>query len=124
MGIPEFDMRVLADIKASESGWFWEELYQKYGAEISETIDFLIGKQLVKVHEHDLAPFLIPNGIEYKDPPKGAIVATRAGKIAVKRWKTLRTLSNRERWKERLFGFLSGILVTVIGGLILLQLSK
>lgn len=40
MGIPEFDMRVLADIADSETGWYREELYQKYGSEISETIDF------------------------------------------------------------------------------------
>ena len=62
--IPEFDMRVLTDIVDSESGWLREELYQKYGAEISETLDLLLEKKMVKIHERDLAPFLIPNGID------------------------------------------------------------
>lgn len=123
MGIPEFDMRVLADVVDSENGWYREELYQKYGSEISETIDLLMEKDLVEVHAHDLKPFM-PPGSDYRDPPKGAIVATRAGKIEVRRWRTVRVLSNRERWKERIFGFLSGVLVTVVGGLILAWLSQ
>lgn len=34
-------------------------------------------------------------------------------------WKEFRGLERRERWKERLCGFVSGVLVTVISGLIL-----
>lgn len=123
MGIPEFDMRILADVVNSENGWYREELYQKYGSEISETIDLLTEKGLIAVHTHDLKPFM-PPGSDYRDPPKGAFVATRAGKIEVRRWRTVRILSNRERWKERIFGFLSGVLVTVVAGLILAWLSK
>lgn len=123
MDIPEFDMRVLADIVDSENGWHREELYQKYGPEISGTIDLLTGNGLVKVHEHDLKPFM-PPGSDYTDPPKGAIVATRAGKIEVRRWRTLHILSSHERWKERIFGFLSGVAVTVFGGLILEWILK
>ena len=123
MSIPEFDMRVLADIVDSETGWYREELCQKYGPEISETIDLLTEKGLVEVHERDLKPFL-PAGSDYKDPPKGAVVATRAGRIEVRRWRTLRILSSRERWKERIFGFLSGVAVTVFGGLILEWILK
>ena len=123
MSIPEFDMRVLSEIVDSEDGYFREELYQKYGSEISETIDLLTEMGLIEVHTHNLKPFL-PTSSDYKDPPKGAIVATRAGKIEVRRWRTMHVLSNRERWKERIFGFLSGVLVTVVGGLILAWLSK
>ena len=123
MDIPEFDIRVLADIVDAENGWYREELYQKYGTEISETIDLLTEKDLIKVHEHDLKPFL-PQNYDYKDPPKGAIVATRAGKIEVRRWRTVCVLSKRERWKERIFGFLSGVAVTVFGGIILEWILK
>lgn len=39
-------------------------------------------------------------------------------------FKELKSLEVRERWKERIFGFLSGVLVTVVAGLILAWLSK
>lgn len=32
--------------------------------------------------------------------------------------------SNRERWKDRIIGFLSGIAITIIGGIILYYLTK
>lgn len=38
-------------------------------------------------------------------------------------YKEFRYLARKERWKERIFGFLSGVLVTVLGGLILSWLS-
>lgn len=113
MGIPEFDMRVLADVVDSENGWYREELYQKYGSEISETIDLLTGNGLIKIHEHDLKPFL-PDGTDYKDPPKGAIVATRAGKIEARRWQEKNSLSARQKWKERIYGALFTLAVWVI----------
>lgn len=34
-------------------------------------------------------------------------------------FKELNSLETRERWKERIIGFISGVLVTVIGGLLL-----
>ena len=117
MGIPEFDMRILSDIVDSENGWFREELYQKYGPEISETIDFLTEKDLIKVHEHDLKPFM-PPGADYQDPPKGAIVATRAGKIEVRRWKEKNSLSARQKWKERIYGALFTLAIWAIQELI------
>lgn len=117
MGIPEFDMRVLADVVDSENGWYREELYQKYGPEISETIDLLIEKGLVEVHAHDLKPFM-PPGSDYRDPPKGAIVATRAGKIEVRRWQEKNSLSARQKWKERIYGALFTLAVWVIQELI------
>ncbi|MBM6680058.1 hypothetical protein [Pseudoflavonifractor capillosus] len=39
-------------------------------------------------------------------------------------YKEFRRLTAIERWKERIFGFVSGVAVTVIGGLILEWLSK
>lgn len=115
--IPEFDMRVLSDVVDSENGWFREDLYQKYGSEISETIDLLTKQGLIEVHTHDLKPFLPPDA-DYKDPPKGAIVATRVGKIEVRRWRTSHVLTNRERWKERIFGAGFTFLVWVLQELI------
>lgn len=116
--IPEFDMRVLTDIVDSESGWLREELYQKYGAEISETLDLLLEKKMVKIHERDLAPFLIPNGIDYKDPPKGSVIPTKAGKIEVRRWKEQHALSLKQKWKERIYGALFTLAIWVIQELI------
>lgn len=123
MDIPEFDMRVLSNITNCKHGWLREELYQQYGSEISETIDFLLEQGMIKIHEQDLKPFLPPDA-EYEDPPKGSIIATRAGKIEVKRWNTLRSLSTKERWKERIYGFVSGFLITVLSALILSLLSQ
>lgn len=123
MNIPEFDMLVLADIADCKDGWSREELVSKHGFEILKTVDFLLENQLIKEHTHNLAPFL-PPGSDYKDPPLGNLVATDAGRIEVKRWNTVRVLSKRERWKERVFGFVSGVLVTVVGGLILSWLSR
>lgn len=111
--IPEFDMRVLADIVDSENGWYREELYQKYGPEISETIALLIEKNLVTVHEHDLKPFM-PPGNGYKDPPKGSIVATQSGKIEIKRWKEKSILNSKQKWKERIYGALFTLLIWVV----------
>lgn len=39
------------------------------------------------------------------------------------RWKEFRGLERRERWLQRLYGFISGVLVTVAGGFILKLLS-
>lgn len=123
MTVPQFDMMVLADISDCKDGWSREELITKHGFEILKTVDFLMENHLIKEHTANLAPFL-PPGSDYTDPPLGNLVATDTGRIEVKRWKTMRVLSNRERWKERIYGFLSGILVTVVGGIILAWLSR
>lgn len=123
MKIPEFDMMVLADIANCKDGWSREKLVAKHGFEILKTVDFLLENQLIKEHTSNLAPFM-PPGSDYTDPPIKNLVATDTGRIEVKRWNTLRVLSKRERWKERIFGFISGVLVTVASGLILSWLSR
>ena len=121
--IPEFDMRILADIADCASGWSKEELVQKHGFEILETVDFLLSNDLIKVHEHDIKPFLPPES-DYKDPPKGNLIVTQTGKIELKRWLVKASLTKRERWKERLYGFISGMIVSVLRGLIISMFSK
>lgn len=122
MNIPDFDMIVLSDIADCSDGWSRQELIDKHGFEISETIDFLLSNNLIKIHEHDIKPFLPPNS-EYSDPPKGNIIATKTGKIEVKRWNTKQSLAKSERWKERIWGFVSGfasgVLATVVGAWII-----
>lgn len=123
MAIPEFDMRILADIASCDDGWSREELALKHGTEVLETVELLLSEGLVRIHERDLAPFMLPNGIDYRDPPKGNVVVTRAGKIELKRWSTKKSLSKAERWKERAFGFISGVLVSVVSAVIILWLG-
>lgn len=123
MNMPEFDMMVLADIAGCRCGRSREELAAKHGFEILKTVDFLLENQLIKEHTQNLLPFL-PAGSDYTDPPIGNLVATDTGRIEVKRWNTVRVLSKRERWKERLYGFVSGVLVAVLSGLILSWLSR
>lgn len=118
MNIPEFDMRVLRGVAECDQGWSRYELIEKYGPEALSVIDFLMENNLAKEYDHSLKPF-VPDGVDYAEPPIGNIVATRQGALEVKRWSTSKSLSNRERWKERIFGFISGVAVTVIGGLIL-----
>lgn len=118
MYIPEFDMRVLADIAEQKYGISRGALVKEHGQEVLESINFLQSNSFVRIHERDLAPFMIPNGIDCKDPPKGNIVVTSSGKIEIKRWNTKNSLSRAERWKERIFGFISGVLASVISAVI------
>lgn len=113
MGIPEFDMRVLADITSHNLGYSPLELTDKYGFEISETIDFLLANSLIKVHEKNLKPFM-PSNSDYQDPPIGNIISTRSGKIEVKRWQTNHYLTRKERWKERGIGALVTLVIWAI----------
>lgn len=123
MDIPDFDMLVLVDIADCKDGWSREELVSKHGFEILKSVDFLMEHQLIKEHTSNLAPFM-PPGSDYTDPPLGNLMATDKGRIEVKRWRTVRALSNQERWKERIFGFFSGVLVSVVSGVILMWLSQ
>lgn len=110
MNMPEFDMMVLADIAGCRCGRSREELAEKHGFEILKTVDFLMENQLIKEHTHNLAPFL-PPGSDYTDPPLGNLVATDTGRIEVKRWRAKTALTKKERWKERIFGFASALLL-------------
>ena len=123
MTVPEFDMMILTDIADCKDGWSREELVAKHGFEILKTVDFLLENQLIKEHTSNLAPFL-PPGADYTDPPLGNLVATDTGRIEVKRWRVKVALTKKERWKERIFGFVSGVLATVASGLILSWLSR
>lgn len=51
---------------------------------------------------------------KYKDPPIGNIIATRLGKTEVKRWKTELSLTFKERWKERIWEFITGVITASI----------
>ena len=42
------------------------------------------------------------------------VALTQKGKT----YKELQRLETKERWKERLYGFVSGVLITVLGGII------
>lgn len=117
MNVPEFDMLVLADIADCKDGWSREELVSKHGFEILKTVDFLLENQLIKEHKSNLAPFF-PPGSNYTDPPIDNLVATDFGRIEVKRWRAKTALTVRERWKERIFGFLSALLLWVVQELV------
>lgn len=57
---------------------------------------------------------------------KYRVLPSRSGPVAIAvllrhrglHWRELRSLERRERWKERAMGFVSGVLVTVLGGII------
>ena len=123
MNIPELDMMVLADIVDCKDGWSREKLVAKHGFEILESVNFLQENQLIKEHTSNLAPFL-PAGSDYTDPPLGNLVATNAGRIEVKRWRVKNALTKKERWKERILGFVFGVLTSVLSAIILLNISQ
>ena len=123
MNIPELDMMVLADIVDCKDGWSRKELVAKHGFEILESVNFLQENQLIKEHTSNLAPFL-PVGSDYTDPPLGNLVATNAGRIEVKRWRVKNALTKKERWKERILGFVFGVLTSVLSAIILLNISQ
>lgn len=118
MEIAEFDMKILKAIAKPRFGKSKNELVRLFGAEALTAINALLSSQLVEIHERDLKPFM-KSGTDYTDPPIGNILATDIGKLEVKRWKTKRMLTVREKWIERALGFFSGVAVTVLGGLIL-----
>ena len=123
MNIPELDMMVLADIVDCKDGWSRKELVAKHGFEILESVNFLQENQLIKEHTSNLAPFF-PAGSDYTDPPLGNLVATNAGRIEVKRWRVKNALTKKERWKERILGFVFGVLTSVLSAIILLNISQ
>nr|WP_302665754.1 hypothetical protein [uncultured Agathobaculum sp.] len=118
MLIPEFDLSVLSEIASDHFGRSFGALEQRFGKESRESVKFLMENGLVKIHERNIKPFM-PSGSDYVDPPVGNIIATDLGKVEIKRWNTKCALSQKERWKERVFGFISGVLTTVISGLII-----
>lgn len=123
MDVPEFDKTVLANIAGCDMGRSREELVNKYGCEISETIDFLLKNELIEEHKQNISPFMPPDS-DYKDPPIGNFVVTRSGEIEVKRWRSEQSTAARQRWKERAVSFFLGVLVAVLSGLILAWISK
>lgn len=122
MEIAEFDMEILKTIAKSKSGKSKSELIDLFGTEVLTAFDSLADNQLVKIHERSLKPFT-RDAADYVDPPIGNVLATDLGKLEVKRWKTRRMLTVRERWIERAFGFLSGVVITVLSGFILQWLA-
>lgn len=122
MEIAEFDMRILKTVAKIKSGKSKNELVDLFGSEALTAINALLGDQLVQIHERSIKPFM-RDTTNYVDPPVGNVLATDLGKLEVKRWKTKRMLTSRERWIERALGFFSGVAVTVLGGLILKWLA-
>lgn len=51
------------------------------------------------------------------------IVPGLEGQLFLADYKAERRLTKRERWRERILGFVPGVLVTVVGGLILKWIS-
>lgn len=105
MSIPEFDISVLSEISSDALGRSMTDLEHEFGKEVRSSIKFLIENDLAKIHERDIRPFMPPT-TDYRDPPKGNIVATDLGRLEVKRWNTKKLLSKKERWKERFIGAL------------------
>lgn len=115
--LPEYDTRILFRISRRKQGLSREELVKAFGYEALDSLELLQQEGLVKVHQRDLQPFM-RGGTGYKDPPLGNILVTQEGRLLLKRWTTKQMLTNRERWKERVFGFLSGVAISVVSWLI------
>lgn len=113
MEIPRFDMQVLCEISDSNMGLSLQELTEKFGFEVRETLDFLLKNATIKIHERDIKPFMSENS-NYQDPPIGNFIATSLGKLEVKRWKTKQLLTTKERWKERIVAFISGAILATL----------
>ena len=80
-------------------------------------MEFLEKTGMIQEHTHNLAPFM-PSASDYVDPPIGNLILTEAGELEVKRWNTKDLLTRKERWKERLIGFLSALLLWALQTLI------
>ncbi|PWL41411.1 MAG: hypothetical protein DBY45_10380 [Clostridiales bacterium] len=113
MNIPEYDFKILCYIAEHEYGLSREEIYNRFGRESWPAIEFLISSELIGIHQQNLRPFL-RKGSDYKDPPIGNIVATYQGKIEIKRHQTSNSLSNSDKWKERIWGIIAGLILAAI----------
>lgn len=115
--IPAFDMLILSDISKSPIGLSKPKILSTYGKEGAASLEFLEKSGMIQEHTQALAPFM-PSGSGYVDPPIGNLILTEAGELEVKRWSTKDLLTRKERWKERLIGFLSALLLWALQTLI------
>lgn len=112
MDISNFDMKILKNISESNDGRSPEELVEMFGTEAQVALDCLESNGLVSVHRQNFAAFLkVP---DYKDPPIGNYLITKEGRAEIKRFSVGHSLTSREKWLERLWGFIAGIALTVI----------
>ena len=117
MNLSPYDIKVLSYIKGRKDGRSLNDLKSKFGEDVAEIVKLMTAEQFIKIHEHNLAPFLLDPA--YHDPPKGNYLIEGKGSLEVKRFRYSALLSRKERWKERLWGFFSGVAVSFLGGLIL-----
>lgn len=101
MDIPEFDVRVLTYIAKNDVGYNEKALCAKFGQEAPLAVQHLQQQCLVYRNEYGL----------YTAMPDGMLEA--------KRWNVKQVLAKKERWKERIFGFICGVATTVISGIII-----
>lgn len=113
MIIHEFDMLVLSYISRHKYGCSIEELSDKFGSEVPMVTEELTKNQLIRVYDNSLKPFM-RNPENTIEPEIGSILTTQLGKLEVKRWSTKNLLTTKEKWKERLWGFLSGVLLAIL----------
>ncbi len=85
--------------------------------EVSSVISSLVGKGLASYAYTEQECF--HDGHVSKNQEIAGACLTQDGR----KYKELMHLERIERWKERLFGFVSGVLVTVFGGVILSLLA-
>lgn len=110
MIIHEFDMLVLSYISRHKYGCSIKELTDKFGSEVHMITEELTKNQLIRVYDRSLKPFMC-NSKNTIEPEIGSILATQLGNLEVKRWTTKKLLTTKEKWKERFWGFLSGLVL-------------
>lgn len=118
MEIPEFDLHVLRFINRSKTGRSQKELIDKYDTAVVACLGLLTEKKYVAEHTHPINQHL-PEGSKVLEPPIGNIVITGPGKTVLQRQKYSRRRKAKDRAKDWIFGFISGLGVSVIAGLIL-----
>lgn len=121
MNLPDFDLQVLKKIASVSIGMSLEQLQSIFGLEIYITLELLQQTGLIKRYEHSIQPFL-PPGSDYAEPPINNYLVTANGKLELKRILFNKKLTARQIWIERLWGFISGILLSYITYLITKQM--
>ena len=118
MELPEFDLHVLRFIGRSKTGRSQNELIDKYDIAVVACIGLLSEKKYVTEHTHLINPYL-PESSKILEPPIRNIVITGPGKTVLQRQKFSHRRRAKDRAKDWIFGFISGLGVSVIAGLIL-----
>lgn len=110
--ISEYDLALLSYLGKSKVGRDLDDINKRFKNNCSSVLSELVENQFLEKVNQDLTPFL-PSGSTHKFPPVGNFVVTKKGTLEISRYKFSKSIANHQKWKERIIGFLFGIVTAI-----------